>query len=68
MNSHITVNEQALIEKILARMQAEPRKRGVPARKVRGFLANVGKEIERAGSLSKEYVDQLLLKIENENQ
>jgi hypothetical protein len=61
MNDHAMLEDKAMIEKLLARMRAkEP---GIPADKVKTFLADVGKEIERAGCLSKDYVDQLLRKL-----
>jgi hypothetical protein len=57
------LDDKAMIEKLLARMRA--RKPGIPADKVKRLIENIGKEIERAGCLSKEYVDQLLRQLKN---
>ena len=58
MNHKATLDDKAMIEKALARMRS--REPGIPAEKVKRFLSKIGKEIERSGSLSKDYVDQLL--------
>ena len=61
-----TLDDNAMIEKLLTRMRA--REPGIPAEKVKGLLANIGKEIERTGSVSKDYVDQLLRQLKNGDQ
>jgi hypothetical protein len=63
MNDITMLDEKAMIEKLLARMRA--RKPGIPAGQVKKLIENIGKEIERTGCLSKEYVDQLLRQLKN---
>jgi hypothetical protein len=41
------------------------RKPGIPAEKVKKFVASVGQEIERSGGLTKEHVDLLLKQLKN---
>ncbi len=66
MKQDTLLDDKAMIEKVLARMRN--RKPGIPAQKVKAFLADIGNEIERPGSLSKEYVDQLVRHIESGDQ
>jgi hypothetical protein len=63
MKQNTLLDDKAMIEKLLARMR--DRKPGIPAEKVKALLADIGKEIERTGSLSKDYVDQLLRQVNN---
>ena len=56
-------DEQAIIEKILLRRNLkEPR---ISAEKMKIFKAKLGEEIQRAGELSQEYVNKLLLQLKN---
>jgi hypothetical protein len=61
--NNTTLNDQALIQELLRRMAS--RKPGIPADKVKKFVANLGQEIERSGGLSKEHVDLLLKQLKN---
>jgi hypothetical protein len=63
MNEKIVVNEQAIIEEALRRRRLnEP---GIPSEQVKKFKAMLGAEIERTGTLTQEYVDQLLHQLKN---
>jgi hypothetical protein len=63
MKPDTMLDDKAMIEKVLARMK--DRKPGISAKEVKGLLANIGEEIERTGSLTKEYVDKLLRQLNN---
>jgi hypothetical protein len=63
MNANTTLNDKAMIDEILRRLRAA--KPGIPAEKVKVFIASIGKEIERTGGLAKEHVDRLLQKLKN---
>lgn len=56
-------NEEAIIEEILRR-KGLPQKR-IPAEKMKIFKAKLGDEIERTGSLRREFVDELLRRLKN---
>jgi hypothetical protein len=63
MNDNTTLGDQALVQEILRRMAS--RKPGIPAEKVKKFVASVGQGIERSGGLTKEHVDLLLKQLKN---
>jgi hypothetical protein len=63
MNNNKTISDHALVQELLRRMAS--RKPGIPAEKVKQFIANVGQEIERSGGLTKEHVDLLLKQLKN---
>jgi hypothetical protein len=58
MNENRTLDDKAMIEEIVRRMAS--RKPGIPAEKVKIFIARIGEEIRRSGGLSKERVAPLL--------
>jgi hypothetical protein len=63
MNANTTLNDKAMIDEILRRLRAA--KPGIPAEKVKLFIASIGIEIERTGSLAKQRVDLLLQQLKN---
>jgi hypothetical protein len=63
MNNNTTISDHALVQELLRRMTS--RKPGIPAERVKKFIANVGQEIERSGGLTKEHVDLLLKQLNN---
>jgi hypothetical protein len=63
MNANTTLNDKAMIDESLRRLRAaQP---GIPAEKVKIFIANIGKEIDRTGGLAKDHVDRLLEQLKN---
>ena len=57
------LNEKAIIDEILRRKGS--RQKRIPADKMHVLKARLGEEIERAGSLRQEFVDDLLRKLKN---
>ena len=58
MGKTITLDDKAIIEEALRRMQSkEPT---IPAANVRKFMTRIGEEIQRTGELRKEVLDGLL--------
>jgi hypothetical protein len=54
----ITLDDKAIIEEALRRMQSkEPT---IPGENVRNFMTRIGEEIQRTGELRKEVLDGLL--------
>ena len=63
MSEKTIPNEEAIIAEALRRRKLnEP---GIPAEKMRIFRKLLGAEIERTGTLSREFADQLLQKLKN---
>jgi hypothetical protein len=63
MNDNTTLSDQAMVQELLRRMAS--RTPGIPAEKVKKFIANLGQEIKRSGGLTKEHVDLLLKQLKN---
>jgi hypothetical protein len=56
-------NEKVIIDEILRRRGS--RHKRIPAEKMKIFKAKLGDEIQRAGSLRREFVDELLRQLKN---
>jgi hypothetical protein len=56
-------NEQAIIDEILRR-KGSPQKR-IPSEKMCIFKTKLGEEIQRTGTLRREFVDELLRQLKN---
>jgi hypothetical protein len=56
-------NEKAIIDEILCRQGAQRRR--ISSEKMAIFKAKLGDEIQRAGSLRQEFVDDLLRELRN---
>jgi hypothetical protein len=64
MNENATIDDQAIVETALQRMRAKMP--GIPSEKVRIFMAKIGQEFERSGSIRQEFMDDLLQKLKHE--
>jgi hypothetical protein len=63
MKENATLDDKALIADVLRRMTA--RKPGIPAEKVKKFIAKIGSEIGRSGRITEAQVAQLLRQLKN---
>ena len=64
MSENISPVDQAIIEKALQSMRSKDR-RAVPSHKVKLFLQMIGDELNRTGTLKKEYVDGLVQQLKS---
>ncbi len=65
MPENINADDQAIIEKALQSIRSKDR-HSVPSHKVKLFFQMIGDELDRTGSLKKEYVDGLIQRLKSE--
>jgi hypothetical protein len=63
MSENAIVDDRLIVETALRRMRAKVP--GIPSEKVRTFLAKIGEEYERSGSVRQEFMDELLQKLKD---
>ncbi len=64
MPDDLSADDQSLIERALKNLR-NPNRHTVPAQKVKLFLVMIGDELKRSGTLTQEYVDQVVSQIKS---